>query len=61
MSKTSKKTESVIAASRRARGEDRKRHFAAGGSTSEWRGLHRVQINNKKEASRKACRHHKEE
>ncbi len=41
----------------RIRGEERKQHFANGGTLSDWRGgVHTVTKNRKKEQSRKACR-----
>lgn len=40
----------------RAKGEDRRRHFAAGGSVSDWRGAHSVVPDARKENARKKCR-----
>ena len=41
----------------RIRGEERKQHFANGGTLTDWRGgVHTVTKNRKKEQSRKACR-----
>lgn len=37
-------------------GYRRKMHFAAGGTTTAWRGNHRVYTDRKKEAQRRACR-----
>lgn len=34
----------------------RKAHFASGGDLAGWRGVHSVQKDRRKEASRKACR-----
>jgi hypothetical protein len=34
----------------------RKAHFASGGDLATWRGIHTVQKDRRKEASRKACR-----
>lgn len=51
-----KNTERILQDHRMARGLDRKAHFAAGGTPADWRGLHLVEKDRRKEASRKACR-----
>ena len=52
---TSKKA--TLKALARIRGEERKQHFANGGTLSDWRGgVHTITKNKKREQSRKACR-----
>ena len=38
------------------RGLDRKAHFENGGELSRWRGLHMVEADKKKKASKNSCR-----
>ena len=52
----SKNTDKVLAAVARARGVERKEHFANGGTLASWRGVRLVQKDRKKEQSRKVCR-----
>ena len=41
----------------RIRGEERKQHFANGGTLHDWRGgLHTVTTDKKKRSNKKACR-----
>ena len=55
--KTTTKAKQQLKALARARGEERKQHFANGGDLHSWRGgLHTVTKNKKREQSRKACR-----
>ena len=50
------KAQRTVADLRSIRGFDRAAHFAAGGTTVDWRGIHRVQADMKKERNRQACR-----
>ena len=51
-----------LQALKRIRGEERKAHFANGGSLHDWRGgLHTVTKNQKREQSRRACRNYRGE
>lgn len=54
MSKT--KNTAAISRSKSIRGVERAQHFASGGSLPAWRGVHQVQRDRKREASRRACR-----
>ena len=57
MSKRVETKAKQLQALKRIRGEERKAHFANGGSLHDWRGgLHTVTKNKKREQSRKACR-----
>jgi len=56
MARKSTKYDAAIAASKAIRGIDRANHFANGGTVEGWRGRRSVNIDRKKEASRKACR-----
>jgi len=38
------------------KGEDRRHHFATGGSVAAWRGRHTVTVDRRKAASKGACR-----
>lgn len=38
------------------RGFDRAAHFAAGGTPADWRGVHDIRPDKRKEACRRACR-----
>lgn len=38
------------------RGFDRAAHFAAGGTPADWRGVHDVRPDKRRESNRKACR-----
>ena len=53
---TANKAQRTVADLRSIRGFDRAAHFAAGGTTVDWRGIHRVQADMKKERNRQACR-----
>ena len=46
----------VIDSLRLLRGFDRAAHFAAGGTTVDWRGRHDIRPDRVKEGSRRACR-----
>lgn len=56
MSRTNKKAKKTLEYVARQSGLRREEHFAAGGTVEEWRGRHSVQVDRKKEKSRKACR-----
>jgi len=46
----------VIDSLRLLRGFDRAAHFAAGGTTADWRGKSDIRTDKRKEACRQACR-----
>jgi hypothetical protein len=46
----------VIDSLRLLRGFDRAAHFAAGGTTADWRGKSDIRPDKRKEACRQACR-----
>jgi hypothetical protein len=54
--KSDKHAHEVIRASRAIRGIERKEHFASGGTTAMWRGVHTVTPNRKAKANKDACR-----
>jgi hypothetical protein len=56
MTQKNKSAQAIIKRLRAVQGVIRKEHFAAGGSVHEWRGMHLVQRDRKKEANRQACR-----
>jgi hypothetical protein len=56
MARTNKKNDRILADLKAQRGFDRQAHFAAGGTVEGWRGRHQVQVDRRKEGSRKACR-----
>jgi hypothetical protein len=56
MSRSHKKNRKVLDYVARQSGLRREEHFAMGGTVEEWRGRHSVQVDKKKEKSRKACR-----
>jgi len=41
---------------RRIRGHDRKAHFAAGGTPTDWRGTHDIRTDEAKESDKYHCR-----
>lgn len=51
----------VIDGLRLLRGFDRAAHFAAGGTTVDWRGRHDIRPDRVKEGSRRACRRRTED
>lgn len=61
MARTHKKNDRILADIKVQRGLDRQAHFSAGGTVEGWRGRHQVQVDRRKEASRKACRQGGEE
>jgi hypothetical protein len=46
----------TLDALRLLRGLDRAAHFAAGGTPADWRGVHDVRPDRRKDAGRRACR-----
>ena len=50
------KNQRVLRDAAAQRGIRRKDHFVAGGSPAEWRGLHTVTPDKKKQKSRNSCR-----
>ena len=46
----------LIDANTRLRGLARKEHFAEGRTLEDWRGICRIQLDKRKEASKRACR-----
>jgi hypothetical protein len=48
--------EEVVEFNKRIRGIMRLEHFQAGSRLDEWRGQHNVEVDKKKESSRKHCR-----
>lgn len=51
----------VIDGLRLLRGFDRTAHFAAGGTTVDWRGRHDIRPDRVKDGSRRACRRQTED
>ena len=56
MARTRKDIKRVVDSLRLLRGFDRAAHFAAGGTPADWRGVHDVRPDKRKEADRLACR-----
>jgi len=50
------RTTQTLDALRLLRGFDRAAHFAAGGTPADWRGVHDVRPDRRKDAARRACR-----
>jgi hypothetical protein len=46
--------------SKRVRGIQREEHFKNGGTLEEWRGKHSVEVDKKKEDSKRKCRKNSE-
>jgi hypothetical protein len=61
MARTRKDVKRVVDALRLLRGLDRAAHFAAGGTPADWRGVHDIRPDKRKEACRRACRQRRDE
>mgnify|MGYP001298230990 CR=1 FL=1 len=60
--RTKDKAKQQLKALARIRGEERKAHFANGGTLHEWRGgVHTITKNRKREENRRACRNYRGE
>jgi hypothetical protein len=55
------KAQRTLADIRSIRGFDRQAHFSSGGTVEAWRGVHQVQVDMKKERSKRACRRWRDE
>lgn len=50
------RAEEIVETNKRLRGIQRQEHFAEGRTLEDWRGITRIQLDKRKEASRRACR-----